>query len=200
MPLCAFKNACCTNPELDCSMCGKHSTPKFCMICLICCSKYITSAWSFVLCFMRGGSFGIGKTHHRVSVKRRFEEEALNARGPRVLGEMTFETITPSGVGVLFRLRRVLIAPRERGAERERLRKKNKKENKKDARWRRVSWFRRRFGRQSSRNPRTTWRSSSRLEFGRKWWPIFCDAASKGSEREKIQRKQQRTREIARDE
>tara|TARA_B110000483_G_scaffold79774_1_gene99314 strand:- start:21 stop:221 length:201 start_codon:yes stop_codon:yes gene_type:complete len=30
--------------------------------------------------------------------------------------------------------------------------------------------------------------------------PIFCDAASKGSEREKIQRKQQRTREIARDE
>jgi len=100
-------------------MCGKHSTPKFCMICLICCSKYITSAWSFVLCFMRGGSFGIGKTHHRVSVKRRFEEEALNARGPRVLGEMTFETITPSGVGVLFRLRRVLIAPRERGAKRE---------------------------------------------------------------------------------
>ena len=25
--------------------------------------------------FYAGGSFGIGKTHHRVSVKRRFEEE-----------------------------------------------------------------------------------------------------------------------------
>lgn len=114
MPLCAFKNACCTNPELDCSMCGKHSTPKFCMICLICCSKYITSAWSFVLCFMRGGSFGIGKTRHRLSVKRRFEEEDfLNARDD-------VRDHHPIGcVGVLFRLRRVLIAPRERGAKRE---------------------------------------------------------------------------------
>ena len=114
MPLCAFKNACCTNPELDCSMCGKHSTPKFCMICLICCSKYITSAWSFVLCFMRGGSFGIGKTRHRLSsVKRRFEEEALNARDDvrdhHPIGCRSF--VSPK--------RRVLIAPRERGAKRE---------------------------------------------------------------------------------
>ena len=179
MPLCAFKNACCTNPEFDCSMCGKHSTPKFCMICLICCSKYITSAWSFVLCFMRGGSFGIGKTRHRLSVKRRFEEEDfLNARDDvrdhHPIGCRSF--VSPSS--------RSDCAPRKRRAQRERPRK-NKKENKKDARWRRVSWFRRRFGRQSSRNPRTTWRSSSRLEFGRKWWPIFCDAASRKEAKEK---------------
>lgn len=63
---------------------------------------------------MRGGSFGIGKTHHRVSVKRRFEEEDfLNARDD-------VRDHHPIGcVGVLFRLRRVLIAPRERGAKRE---------------------------------------------------------------------------------
>jgi len=38
-------------------------------------------------------------------------------------------------------------------------RRKKKKKKKKNARWRRVSSSRRRFGRQSRRNPRTTWRS-----------------------------------------
>ena len=44
-----------------------------------------------------------------------------------------------------------------------------KRRRKEDARWTRVSSSRRRFARQSSLNPRTTWRFSSRSRFGRKW-------------------------------
>jgi len=124
MPLCAFKNACCTKPEFDCSMCGKHSTPKFCMICLICCSKYITSAWSFVLCFAR--SHGTEKT--RLSVERRFEgedERSRTATGRDDVSRDHFPGCRVSGVGVLFHLR--FLITRERGERDLKKEKENKR-------------------------------------------------------------------------
>lgn len=114
------------------------------------------------------------------------------------MGEMTFETITPSGVGVLFHLRRVLIAPRERGAKRETAKEQKREQKRRTmetsfvvsaAFWAPVVT--------ESQNDMAVFLA---IRVWTEMVPIFCDAASKGSEREKIQRKQQRTREIARDE
>ena len=79
------------------------------------------------------------------------------------------------GCGGVFRRRRKRQKSKRNGigtpkrhttGKRERTKADLKKE---DARWTRVSSSRRRFARQSSLNPRTTWRFSSRSRFGRKW-------------------------------
>ena len=82
--------------EWDCSMCGKHSTPKFCMICLICCS---TEHFGLEFCSLRRFSDEREKIIMRlVSMRVSSSEDVGASRGPNTEWDWkTREDTTKSG-------------------------------------------------------------------------------------------------------